>query len=287
MFALLVTLWLDQYQPIRHERLQGLLQPLKTLALQLNGGRHEHGRLAWFAAVIPAVVATWFAYLMLQRLGSLPAWLWQVSILYLSLRFKRHTQAARQIQLALSQQHIDLAEHAWAEWQATPPPNDLPRFTIMALLTGCLRETFGVIFWGILLAPFGPIGALAYRLTHAIAEHWLPDTHGEFARFSQAAVYWADWLPTRALALGFAVAGDFEDAIYGWRSHPVYSDNNLGILLATASGALDLPLLPESLPEETPVEAISAQDIASAISLLWRTLAIWLLLIALVSLGKH
>ena len=288
MLALLAALLLDQYRPERHIGLQMLLRPLRMLAWQLNAGRHEHGRLAWLAAAIPAFLATWLVSLFLHRLGSVPGWLWQATILYLCLSFKRHTSAAQKIATALANQQTGRAADLWFAWQGTPSPaaEDLPRQTIIALLTASLRETFGVILWTTLLFPFGPAGALNYRLTQAIAEHWVPDTHGEFSRFAQAAQRWMDWLPARALALGFAVAGNFENAIYGWRSQPLHHDNNLAILLASASGALDLRLLPDALPEDNETaEPASWRDIASAISLLWRTLAIWLLLIGLASFG--
>ena len=289
MLSLLAALLLDQYRPERHVGLQKLLHPLQMLAWQLNAGRHEHGRLAWFAAVIPAFLGIWMTSLFLHHLGYLPGWLWQTGILYLSLTFKRHTTAARKIASALASQQTARAASLWLAWQNTPPPSaeDLPRLTIIALFTASMRETFGVIVWLFVLFPFSPAGALLYRMTQAIAEHWLPDTHGEFSRFAHGVLRWLDWLPARALALGFAVAGNFENAIYGWRSQPMHEDNNLGILLASASGALDLRLLPDSLREENDeAEPASWRDIASAISLLWRTLAIWLLLIGLASFGS-
>src|SRR5260363_364075 len=39
-----------------------------------------------------------------------------------------------------------------------------------------------------------------------------------FSRFAQRAFYWIDWLPARLTAFGFAVVGNFEDAVHTWRT---------------------------------------------------------------------
>ena len=79
---------------------------------------------------------------------------------------------------------------------------------------------FGVFFWFVVLP--GPTGAVLYRLAEHVARAWNrppapptpPDRFGEFAAQAFA---WIDWAPARLTALGFAIVGDFEGAIYCWR----------------------------------------------------------------------
>ena len=63
---------------------------------------------------------------------------------------------------------------------------------------------------------------------------------------------WIDWAPARLTALGFAVVGDFEGAIYCWRQVSRQQPAPTGmpapdsrtLILAAASGALKLRLMP-------------------------------------------
>ena len=48
-----------------------------------------------------------------------------------------------------------------------------------------------------------------------------------------------DWLPSRTTASAFAIVGDFEDAVYCWRTQPAqWPDRDLGIILAAPVKAL-------------------------------------------------
>ena len=78
-------------------------------------------------------------------------------------------------------------------------PGDVHKLVLGGLLFEGYQRWFPVIFWFLLL---GPAGAFAYRLI-ALA------TEGEFAETSQRLRYLADFLPARALALTFALTGDF------------------------------------------------------------------------------
>ena len=52
-----------------------------------------------------------------------------------------------------------------------------------------------------------------------------------------------DWLPARATALGFAVVGNFEEVMDGWRFHAQkFPQDNDGVVLAATSGAINVQL---------------------------------------------
>jgi adenosylcobinamide-phosphate synthase len=69
-------------------------------------------------------------------------------------------------------------------------------------------------------------------------------TSEAFARQTFAII---DWLPVRLTAAGFAVVGDFEDAVYCWRTQADrWPGDGLGIVLASGAGALGVRLgMPE------------------------------------------
>src|SRR5690606_39200043 len=166
------------------------------------------------------------------------------------------------------------------------------------------RRVFGVFFWFIL--PFGPLGAVFYRVAEYLARAWNEPDHLKneaFGQFAKQAFYWIDWIPSRLTATTFAVVGNFEDAIYAWRNFAHrWEDRATGIILATGGGAigarlgsplekaahvpqeeamaLDAPLPEaESLPGEEP----SVRSLQSTVGLVWRSLLLWLLLLLLLS----
>src|SRR6266702_1085002 len=63
---------------------------------------------------------------------------------------------------------------------------------------------------------------------------------GHFARLADAAL---DWLPVRFPAAAFAVVGNFEAAVYCWRTQAAtWPDPALGIVLASGAGAIGVKL---------------------------------------------
>src|SRR5581483_1091165 len=119
---------------------------------------------------------------------------------------------------------------------------------------------------------------------------------GDFGAFARRAFALLDWIPARLTAMGFAVAGDFEDAVYCWRSqaqgwlHP-----EQGIVLASGAGALGVRL-GETLhhhgtvsfrPELGLGDEADVNYMTSAVGLIWRTLVIWMFVVALVTVARY
>jgi membrane protein required for beta-lactamase induction len=97
-----------------------------------------------------------------------------------------------------------------------------------------------------------------------------------------------DWAPARLTAFTYAIAGSFEDALNGWRSFhesrfAEFSNNASGILICTGSGALRLPsLLTERLEYVNDYRYL----VKAAIGLVWRSLLVWLILLAIFTLAS-
>jgi membrane protein required for beta-lactamase induction len=95
-----------------------------------------------------------------------------------------------------------------------------------------------------------------------------------------------DWLPARLTAICYAIAGSFEDALYGWRSYrdrryDEFSDSNSGTLICTGSGAMRLNTLLEEHSDELHDFSHLPQ---SAMALVWRSLVVWLVIAGLLAL---
>jgi AmpE protein len=139
------------------------------------------------------------------------------------------------------------------------------------LLVQACDRLFAVLFWFVLL---GPVGAVAYRSV-AIVYHQRGEEH-ELAASAGRLFAALVWLPARLLALGYALSGHFEAALQAWREahHPAPSgsDGSLQILSAVGSAALGT------------VNG-AAEPVRAAVQLVWRTLVIWMVVIALFTLA--
>ncbi|MEW8205650.1 MAG: regulatory signaling modulator protein AmpE, partial [Candidatus Thiodiazotropha taylori] len=136
-----------------------------------------------------------------------------------------------------------------------------------------------VLFWFILL---GPLGAILYRLAT-----WMPQSDQaaqdiDFKLNTRQLVIILDWLPARVTAFCYAIAGSFEDALYGWRSYQEsrqseFSDSNTGTLICTGGGAMRLTTL---LDEAYAGAHLYTYLPKAAMALIWRSLIVFLVIVA-------
>jgi adenosylcobinamide-phosphate synthase len=118
-----------------------------------------------------------------------------------------------------------------------------------------------------------------------------------------------DHVPARLTAFGFAVVGNFEEAVTAWRRDaPLWKYPNEGIILAAAAGAVGVQLGGAAAPGVTPDRSQTFADAAptdaaesrgstsgmpaqlghlrSVVGLVWRSVVLWMLLLALLSLAN-
>ena len=128
-----------------------------------------------------------------------------------------------------------------------------------------------------------------------------------------------DYVPARVTSLGFAVVGSFEDAIDAWRNYAqrfssdktlTLEGHNDGIILAATSGAVNVRLggaalqttfdpqasagfLAEkfagganTLDAATPGREPEVAHLRSIVGLVWRSVVLWMVLLALLTLAK-
>lgn len=298
--SLLGALLLEQAWPLRagNRVLTGFGQYAQFLEGQLNGGGHRQGVIAWGIAVLPGVAVAAAVFHALFGVSVLAALLWNVAVLHLTMGFRQFSHSFTDIQQALREGDLSRARERLGNWRRESAAEfgvgEIARVAIEQGLLASHRHVFGTVFWFVAL---GPAGAALYRASAVLADGWgtrSDPEYGEFGRFAARAFHWLDWLPARATAASFAVVGDFEDAIYCWRTQAAaWATPAHGILLASGGGALGVRLgdtlhqngTLQFRPELGLGEEADADIMQSAIGLIWRALVMWMFLILLVSLA--
>src|SRR5207249_7616048 len=168
--------------------------------------------------------------------------------LCLTLGFRRRSHYFAAVHLALKEDDLVKARDTLSAWRevscADLDREAIARLAIEEALVSSHRYVFAVVFWFVLLP--GPTGAILYRLSMFLNNRWGEKTSPErerFSHFARRAFAALDWLPVRFTAAAFAVVGDFEDAVYCWRTQAAnWPARALGIVLASGAGAIGVKL---------------------------------------------
>jgi adenosylcobinamide-phosphate synthase len=259
------------------------------------------------------LLAVLLHWLLDWTLGWWVAVLWNVALLYVTLGFRQFSHHFTGIREALENGDEDKARELLAQWQQVQvgqiPRSEIVRHVIEYSVIAAHRHVFGVFFWyaALSIIGLGPVGAVIYRLTEFAQRRWQePAADGslpsEVLRSVSARAWQAlDWLPSRMTALGFAIVGSFEDAMDGWRHHAQnFPQDNDGVILAATAGAINIRLGGAALqpaaegmttPENpdsssTPGRVASVAHFAQVVGLVWRTVIMWLVLVALLTMAN-
>ncbi len=301
LLSLIVGLLIEQLKPLPVR--QFVLDPMNFLSGLLidkfNDGEARHGRAVWCLFVVGFALAAAFLYFFLWHLHPLIAFAFNIGVLYLTMGFRQESHFFTDIHLALRMGELDRARALLGEWRggqyAEASSGEVARLAIEQALIASHRNVFGVAFWFVVLP--GPSGALMYRLARFFAEDWGRRRDAEFGRFgdfARRAFEVIDWLPVRLTAASFSVVGDFEDAVYCWRTQSMlWPDKASAILLASGGGALGVRLgmpVHESgeiveRPEMGLGDEADADYMQSTVGLVWRALIVCLLMLALIGIA--
>ena len=158
------------------------------------------------------------------------------------------------------------------------------------LVVAACRRLVAPIFWFVV---FGAVGAAAYRAIQLLAERLqctgCPD---EMQRHCDEMRHITDWAPARITAAGYAIAGNFDAVTHAWQTFDYVPDTDQideaeRLLAKTGLAALDTyPNEAEVLDGElTGADAgLLPPVIEDALALVWRSLAMWLAIVAAGSL---
>jgi len=318
-FAVLFALLIEQVKPLpRVNRVGQLMRAWVTwVARTLDAGQLRHARMVCgVSVVVPAVLAT-AVYLLVRQYSLLLAMAFDVALLYLTLGFRQFSHYFTDIRDALDRGDEAEARRHLAQWKdmevADLPRTELLRQVLEHALLAAHRYVFGVFFWFVLLSALGlgPAGAVLYRMAEFVSRHWLAlrqrehtEVNDHLPDMARRLFALIDSVPARLTAAGFAVVGNFEEAVNAWRrdaSAP--ADRNEGVILAAASGAVGVRMgsavmaSPIGQTEEATADAGSAAQapqlappqaghLQSMVGLVWRSVVLWMLLVALLTLAN-
>ncbi len=172
------------------------------------------------------------------------------------------------------------AEILASEFVTSDNPMEQEHLILESILVLANERLFGVLFWFIVLGPFG---ALLYRLA-SLLHFQQSGIHGNYADSARDLYDILNWPTARLLAIGHALSGDLVDAVEAWREVERQSLSvNEDVIKASGLGALSY-----QHPDPTDIE-LSLEDhnywIHSLQGLLNRTLLVWLSVLGLMTLS--
>ena len=295
VIAIITALLIEQWRPLadRKNLRSAVGAWVSWLEQTFNGGEERHGLVAWLVAVAPPLAAVVALNALLYAAHPLLALAFHIAVLYLTLGFRQVSHHFTDLQLAIKSGDIERARAQLDEWRGASgvvrSREEVVRLAIEEALLAAHRHVFGVLLWYMLLP--GPSGAILYRLAALLATRW---RHlGAFGRFAQRAFHVLEWPAVRLTAVSFALVGDFEDAVYCWRTQARgWADPDAGLVLAAGAGAMGVRLgMPvQELEGAVPRVELGVGDPAdgpfldSTVGLLWRALVVWVLMLLLITI---
>ncbi|HEY0505911.1 MAG TPA: hypothetical protein VGD42_20700 [Lysobacter sp.] len=256
------------------------------------------GRWGLAIALLPiALLVTLFQLALLDALFGLASLLFGVAVLF-------YAWGPRDLDLdvdAVADAPDPVARRAAAArlWPEGGMPAQLDGGSLVeAVFRNAQHRWFGVLLWFLLL---GPVGALLYRLVAISAEgdaaSALPAQAREGARTLMA---WLDWPVAQLMTLSLALVGNFDTVLGAWRDAGGASfDARKPFLGAVARASVKCELAEEAadyadvatgleagdagLVPPPPVPQFSGEvpELRDAMSLVWRSLLVWLAVLAL------
>jgi cobalamin biosynthesis protein CobD/CbiB len=295
--AIIVALVIEQWRPLGERKsLQGTLAAWATwLEQSFNGGERKHGTTAWLVAVLPPALLALAIHVLLYTVHPVLALIFNIAVLYLTLGFRQFSHYFTDIQLAIKSGDIDRARTLLDQWRGASgvvrTREEVIRLSIEEALIASHRHVFGVLLWYLILP--GPTGAIVYRLAAYFAWRW--KELGGFGDFANRVFHVLDWPAVRLTAAAFAVVGDFEDAVYCWRTQARgWLDPNSGIVLAAGAGAMGVRLgMPvqevdgmQPRPELGVGDPAEGPFLDSTVGLLWRALVVWVFALLILTVAR-
>jgi adenosylcobinamide-phosphate synthase len=323
-FAVLFALMIEQLKPLPRDNWvhHRVIAWVGWVGRNFDAGREHHAWVVWGITVgVPTLVAC-ALHVWIASLSLLVALAFDVAVLFLTLGFRQFSHYFTDIRDALEHGDEERARRLLAEWRhldaSELPRTELLRHVIEHALLAAHRHVLGVFFWFVVLSALGlgPAGAVLYRMAEFVSRYWSFKAHAldapsneRLMALSRRMFSLIDHVPARLTAFGFAVVGNFEEAVNGWRRDAaLWLHDNEGIILAAAAGAVGVQLGGHAAPGVTPDRSktfISGADteatgaagstpgiaprvghLHSVVGLVWRSVVLWMLLVALLTLAN-
>jgi adenosylcobinamide-phosphate synthase len=326
--ALILSLMLEQLRPLTRSNPVHVAAgrfAARVLALT-DAGQPSHGLIGWSLIMGPVLVGLYAIEWLLAWFHPLAVLVLHVGVLYFTMGFRQFSHAFTEIQIALAANDPQGAREALQRWIRQSDPGfdaadlttqELCRVAIARALISAHRYVFGPLFWYMLLP--GALGPVLYRGAQFLSEQWARPRHEEglaspaYGEVAQTAYRWLDWLPSRLASAGFAIVGNFEDAVYCWRAAAAVRgpEEQKRLLLMVGGGALGVriadpgieaevrsgPVTPGAEPDHGGATGggsgfdwqgiePDASSLRSAVGLVWRAVVLWVLLFAMLTIAN-
>ncbi len=293
LIAVVVALVIGHLAPslaasVRHYR--WYVDWMRWLGTRFPDGSIWHGQWGITLALVPPLLAVGlFQYALDKPLYGLAGLLFGIAMLF-------YTWGPRDLDvdvdaIAEARDPLTRREAAARLWPDGVAPALDGGSLIGAVFQSALRRWFAVLFWFLLL---GPLGAVLYRLAALSAEgegaRTLPAETAAGARMLVAIL---DWPVAQLMTLALALVGNFDTVLGAWRESggPSFNLDNR-FLDAVARASVRNELAEEAAddanepavahPLQVPSVAVAEMpELRDAMSLIWRSLLVWLAVLAL------
>ena len=310
-FSILFALIAEQYRPVTANHWINRLNArwLDWVATEFSGKGEEGAspvgaRMACLVAFVLPTFLVFVIYVAFMITFPVLGFLWNIAIAYLFFGFRQFSHSFTLVHEAIQNHDLPAARLALGEWYGPELDiSDLSETEVISLaleraIIGSHHHVFGVLFW--FLMPIGPAGVVLYRLADIASQRWSVRSDLNLGESARHFFYVLDWVPARITAIGFAIVGNFEGAVYAWRNlSQKWTDSVSAVILAAGSGALGVRL-GEPLSEPDSDEALrmaeagepvvyeighepTERTMRSAIGLVWRLVIAWMVLLLMLT----
>ncbi|WP_440224108.1 regulatory signaling modulator protein AmpE [Dokdonella sp. MW10] len=161
-----------------------------------------------------------------------------------------------------------------------------PAAVVEASVWSALQRHAGVLFWFVVLGPFGAVG---YRLVQLLARNdRFRDLVGAQREALERTALVLDWAPAHLFALSIALVSDFDAVVRAWREYHASHGNgyftlDLGFLGVIAKAGVDADVVAGDGGEADVADPVA--ELADARVVLRRVLMVWLAVLAVLAIG--
>jgi adenosylcobinamide-phosphate synthase len=287
-------------EPRSYHPLVGFGRLADAIEARLNGlqATFADGVLGWCLAVIPLLLLGWAVDTWLASSEFLYL-IWSLAILYLAIGWNSLMEHADAVSEPLARGDIEAAREAVAHIvsrdTAALDEAGIARGAIESVLENGADAIFAALFWFALL---GVPGVLAYRLINTLDAMWgyKNERYQQFGWMAARVDDAVNFLPAQLTALTYALLGSHRAQAFAcWKSQGMsWKSPNAGPVMAAGAGALNVSvggnetyhgkLQQRSVlgPEVDDRTRPSATGLRQSCRLVNRSLALWVIVIALI-----
>lgn len=285
LIVFILVQWWGSGSPLHHDN--WFFQWWRWLSRQRILAQAPTGVLLFLTLLGPAAVVWLVLYIVdsifpwLQLVVAVPLLLYSLGRGKYTARVSAYNKARDNKDWnAALESYRNMREHCGGErMDFSGDKEDWPRLHRAMLVATAYRgfeRMFTVLFW---FVAFGPVGALTYRLSSLLLDQDRSEIEDRYWVTARHWLWVLEWPVTRVLGLSFALTGNFVSCIQSLKDYLLNIElSSEEVLRHAIFGALNLEE-DKDLPEEGLTRLYKA-----CLSLLSRTLILWICVLAVVTL---